>query len=442
MPRIIRIHANIAALRGATKEERLRIRQKVMEKYSNGLATLTSDSEVFSLMQDRTFPLDLCTAGKIMVIVVPEHNTMGGGIYSFFSIANVMRRLKPHHGHEIVVMTRPVPSRLTYFRNTNFRNSENVYRFEQILRCKSAKEVYLHIPEYAADFFAGHLSEEERKYFASRDNVHINILNQNIKLMPEKERFSGLRDIAGSLSQSVAHHAYFNQAIANKYDLPTLLLPAYTDLSAYPAADFDAKEKLIIYSPDEAPNKEACLEQISRNLPDFELIEIRDITFDRFMDYATRCMFSISFGEGFDGYLAQPIHQGGIGFTAYNEDFFPSPHFKGYYNIFEDERQMVKCICDRMAKLSSDRRSYVKLNEQFQEEYRKLYVYEDYVEQIRKLSIKQFEVFPQTRGAISAHQVELPPRDADAPIQIELENGRRVRVEPMAGASSRGIAAA
>ena len=237
------------------------------------------------------------------------------------------------------------------------------------------------------------LSEEERKYFASRDNVHINILNQNIKLMPEKERFSGLRDIAGSLSQSVAHHAYFNQAIANKYDLPTLLLPAYTDLSAYPAADFDAKEKLIIYSPDEAPNKEACLEQISRNLPDFELIEIRDITFDRFMDYATRCMFSISFGEGFDGYLAQPIHQGGIGFTAYNEDFFPSPHFKGYYNIFEDERQMVKCICDRMAKLSSDRRSYVKVTRNNSRRKRKLYVYEDYVEQIRKLSIKQFEAF-------------------------------------------------
>ena len=209
----------------------------------------------FSATQDRTFPVDLYGAKKIMVILVPEHNAMSGGIYSLFSIANQMRRLKKHHGHEVLIVTRPTPSGLTYFRNTNFRNSENVYRFEQLLLCRSATEIYLHIPEYATEFFADRFRSQERRYLLSRQKVHINILNQNIKLMPEKDRFSGLREITSSISQSVAHHAYFNQAMADRYDLPTLLLPAYTDLSAYPPASFDEKEKLIIYSPDEAPHK-------------------------------------------------------------------------------------------------------------------------------------------------------------------------------------------
>jgi hypothetical protein len=333
-----------------------------------------------------------------MVIIVPEHNAMSGGIYSFFAIADQMRRLRKYHGYDVILMTRPVPNRLTYFRNTNFRNHENIYRFEQILLCKSAKEIYLHIPEYETEFFAKDISNEEHEYLLSREKVDINILNQNIKLMPEKERFSDLRGISHSISQSVAHHAYFNQAIADKYDLPTLLLPPFTDLSAYMPTSFEEKEKLIIYSPDDASYKAKCLEQISQNFPEFTLIEIRDITFDRFMDYATRCLFSITFGEGFDGYLAQPIHQGGIGFAVYDDRFFPSSHFKQYLNIFNDADEMINCICDRIQFLLNDRPAYVKLNDQFRKEYHKLYRYEEYVDQIKKLALKQFEVFPKIQA--------------------------------------------
>lgn len=397
--RLCKLHARISAFRGITKADRRRIRREVMHKYADAFVKRYNPSFLFEAAQDITFPNDLVTAQKIIVILVPEHNVISGGIYSIFSIANQMRRLKNYHGHEVVVMTRPTRGRLTYLRNTNFRNSEGVYRFEQLRLCKSAKEIYLHIPEYATEFFAEEISREERQYLLSRESVHVNILNQNIKLMPEKVRLSGLREIASTLSQSVAHHAYFNQAIADKYDLPTLLLPAYTDLSAYPPTGFGEKEKLIIYSPDEAPHKQRCLEQISQKLPAFRLLEIQGITFDRFMDYATRCMFSISFGEGFDGYLAQPITQGGIGFTVYNDDFFPSPHFKTYYNIFHDEDQMVEGICDRIRHLSTDEQAYVRLNKQFQEEYQKLYSYDEYARQIRKLSSKKFEIFPRTTQA-------------------------------------------
>ena len=368
--RIAKLHANLAAFGGSTKEERHQRRDKILQEYHGKNISEYTDDQIFAFTQDRTFPVDLYKSEKLMVILVPEHNAMSGGIFSFFSIATQLRRLKPRHGYDIIMMTRPNKCNLTYFRNTNFSNSENVYRFEQILLCQGAKEVYLQIPEYATEDFFDLLSLAELNYLRAR-MVYINILNQNIKLMPERDKFSKIYQLSKNVTQSVAHHAYFNQHIADKYDLPTLLLPPFTDLSAYPASKDDEKEGFIIYSPDEADYKAACLEKIRAELPEFTLVEIKDITFDKFMDYATRCLFSITFGEGFDGYLAQPIHQGGIGFAVYDERFFPSVQFKKYYNIFSTPTDMMEEICDKIRFLNEDREFYRRLNSEFVAEYEK-----------------------------------------------------------------------
>src|SRR5208337_2283072 len=393
--RIAKLHANLAAFGGSTKEERRQRRDKILLKYHGKNISEYTDDQIFAFTQNRTFPVDLYKSEKLMVILVPEHNAMSGGIFSFFSIATQMRRLKPRHGYDIIMMTRPNKCNLTYFRNTNFSNSENVYRFEQILLCQGAKEVYLQIPEYATEDFFDLLSFAELNYLRAR-TVYINILNQNIKLMPERDKFSKIYQLSNNVTQSVAHHAYFNQHIADKYDLPTLLLPPYTDLSAYPPSKDDEKEGFIIYSPDEADYKTACLEKIRAELPEFTLVEIKDITFDNFMDHATRCLFSITFGEGFDGYLAQPIHQGGIGFAVYDERFFPSVHFKKYYNIFSTPTDMTEGICDKIRFLNEDREFYRRLNSEFVAEYERLYKLDDYIGRLAKLARRQFEIFPSS----------------------------------------------
>ena len=166
-------------------------------------------------------------------MVVPEHNEMSGSVYSFFSIAKAAYNLRRKHHYAVVVMTRPNKYDLTYLRQSNFRNSEDVFRFEQITRCRNAKQIYLQIPEYAAADFMASLTREQREYLRSRDRLYVNILNQKCEIMPEKEEFSDLRAFAYELTQSVAHHAYFSQQHADRYELPTLLLPAYTDLSSY-----------------------------------------------------------------------------------------------------------------------------------------------------------------------------------------------------------------
>lgn len=354
-------------------------------------------NNIFIVMQDITFPVNIQKADKILVIVVPEHATMSGGIYSMFSIASIAKRLKSRHGYEVVLMTRPNEQNCTYCRQKNFRNAEDVYRFEQIVRCEEVNDLYIHIPEYATTDFIDNLSPDVLDYLKTREKLNINILNQNTELMPEAYEFEKLRELADELSQSVAHHAYFSQEFSDRYDLPTMLLPAYTDLSAYTASAFKEKDDIIIYSLDESPHKEACIRLLESELPEYQLIEIRDITFEEYMDLATRCKFSISFGEGFDGYVAQPIYQGGIGLTVYNEDFFPSEEFIRFENFFESEKKMEEHLVDTIKKLSEDEKSYSDLNRELVKEYEKLYQYEDYVDRVLRVIDRRFELLPKSR---------------------------------------------
>lgn len=398
--RLCKFHANLVAMFAGKKEKRRRKRKQILDKYALEFLKKPQNFDLIKIQertQDIYFPLDLESAERIIIILVPELNAMSGGIYSMFSIAAHLRRMKPKHGYDVVIMTRPNKQDLTYFRNSNFINSENVYRFSQIERLKNVKEIYLQIPEYATVDFVDNLTDDEFNFLSHVKKLDINILNQNIKLMPEEEKFRPLRRIADSVTQSVAHHAYFSQKMADKYDLPTLLLPAYTDLSNYPKTSFEEKKKLIIYSPDSAPFKEAVLNKIRKNLPEFQLLEIKDITFDKYMEYATDCMFSISFGEGFDGYVAQPIYQGGLGLTVYNEDFFPSKKYKDYPVFFETSKAMQNEICEKILYFSKHPDAYKKLNRKIVEEFNKLYNYDEYVEQIRKLADKKFEIFPSQK---------------------------------------------
>ncbi len=354
-----------------------------------------SESEICARFQDMNFPLTCETAKKVMVVLVPQHNEMSGGIYGMFFLADLMKRYKSEHGYEVLLMTNPNESGDTYCRQRNFLNSADVYRFEQIIYCQKAEELYIHIPEYATVGFLARCGEKTIRYLFERKRIFINVLNQNTNLMPEPDEFSDLRRIADEITQSVAHHAYFGQEFANKYNLPTILIPAYTDLSAYPSSRFVDKEDLIIYSKDSAPHKEDCLRVIRSSLPHYRLVEIRSMSFDDYMELATRCRFSISFGEGFDGYVAQPIYQGGIGITVHNKDFFPSEDFLRFPNFFRDSGDLLENVVDLISGLESDEIKYDNLNREIVAEWNKLYVYDDIVKKALQLMKRQFDLYPR-----------------------------------------------
>jgi hypothetical protein len=369
--------------------------EKINEIWNRSGKTMPDgeQSAIFARAQDMMVPLSIINSRKIAVFVVPEHDAMSGGIFSFFSIADHAQRTRRLHGYDVLVMTRPNPRGLTYVRASAFQNSHTVLRLEQLRLFAEVSDLQIHIPEYATVDFVRSLSPELMKYLLRRDCLHINIMNQNIRKMPEAEVFRDLRRISTTIGQSVSHVAFFKQELANRYNLPTLLLPAYTDLSHYPALAAEKKENIIIYSNDDSSYRQAVLKRLEQ-LDDYNLIQIKDMTFDTYMDLATRCKFSVTFGEGFDGYVAQPIYQGGIGFALYNDEFFPNSSFKRYENFFETEEEMIEQIVPTIRRLETDQKSYVALNKALRTRWNKLYKYEDYVERIVKLMRNEYELFP------------------------------------------------
>jgi len=106
-------------------------------------------------------------------------------------------------------------------------------------------------------------------------------------------------------------------------------------------------------------------------------------------------MFSVSFGEGFDGYVAQPIYQCGIGLAVYREEFFPSKDLRSFANIFDGAQDMVENIVTRIRTLEKDEGLYRHANKAMLDIYNELYSKDDYLKRIEKLVKRQFDIFPR-----------------------------------------------
>lgn len=349
--------------------------------------------------QDRLLDRKLLASERLVIFLVPERTTMSGGVHSIFSIARHSRSFQQLHGAEVIVMTYPNRERQTYVHQPNFENAETVFRFEQLLRFTSLKSLILHIPEYLSADFVSQLTVDHLSYLRRLPDFQINILNQNIKLMPEAHQLNELRALAQHLTQTTAHHRYATQAVADQFNMPTLLLPAYTDLSMYRPTEFEDKRDLVIYSPDAHPAKADILAAIGKALPRYELREIRGIPFSEYMTLATQARFAITFGEGFDGYLAQPIRQGGVSFAVYNEDFFPSEEYLAYPNIFSSYEEMQNNIVAVMKDLLTNPDEYRDLSAALKRASDNLYSYDAYLASIAHFYEGRFDFTPQAARA-------------------------------------------
>ena len=334
----------------------------------------------------------------LVVFLTPEVNTISGGIYSIFSIAKQSRKFKSIHKSDVIVMTMPNKYNNTYFRQTYFRNDENVYRFEQLSQFKNLKSLIIHVPEFFSRYFYASLSDAQKAFIKNIPDRKINILNQNILLMPEAAELQSLYNLTPNISQTVAHHSYATQEMANRFGLKTLLLPAYTDLSNYPKSGFEEKEDLIVYSPDDHAEKAIVLDLLRKELPEYTLIEIWDISFDEYMELVTRARFGITFGEGYDGYLVQPILQGGISFAIYNENFFPDKSYLNYCNIFNSYEDLKRNIILTIRRLENSKEEYCSLNMSFVQDQDALYSFEHYCDCIRKFYLGEFDYIPNNNS--------------------------------------------
>ncbi len=343
-------------------------------------------------IQDSWDLSELKNAKKLILFLTPGDLKVNGGVMSFFSLCKVSREYNPDS--LCIISTYPY-DKYIYALNDNFLNNEKIYRFSQIVdNCKNLESLILHLPEYICGEFYKRLSNKDRIFLKSVKNLQINILNQNIELMPEPDKIKGLFKLTDNITQTLAHRRYANQDVCNKWQIPSHLFLAKWDMSMYKKRTFAEKEKIIVLSPDYNKYKNDIVALIKNNFPDWEIVTVNNMSFHAYMDLISRAYFTITFGEGFDGYFSQPSIVGSVGIAVYNDNFFPDKSWLQFDNVFESYEDLKSNIVDLIKTNSQSEEKFVNLSQAYRKKLNELSCFDDYKDNIRRFYLKQYDFLP------------------------------------------------
>ncbi len=344
------------------------------------------------LIQDSLDLTPLQKAKKIILFLTPGNIKINGGVMSIFSLCSASRNVMD----DFFCCLSTFPKGPTYVINDKFYNNEKIFRFSQIINnAKSVQEMILHIPEYYADDFYADLTKKDIKFLKSIPHLQINILNQNIELMPEPEKIQDLYKLTNNVTQTMAHDRYATQEICNHWNIPTHLFSTHLDFSKYKSINFEKKENIIVLSPDDEEHKSQITETIKQNFPNWEIITVQNMTFNQYMDLITRAYFVITFGEGFDGYFNNPVCVDSIGISVYNDEFFPDNTWKKLENVYSSYDEMMTNICDDLKRFRSNKKLYYGIIQEQSKKLNLIYSKQKYLSNIKRFYNKEYDFIPK-----------------------------------------------
>jgi len=278
---------------------------------------------------------------------------ISGGILSICTIYSVIKELKNIHQCNVISSFLP-NEKDTDYKYRTFENEMTIYRFDEIKnQFNNLDYLEIHIPDVLVIEFEKN-SIKMKPFFEwlnQMKNVHINILNQNNLLMPSLENVLALKLITPSITMTMAHQQYTTIENRKYYDMPIHLLSPWLNPIPYKKRSYSEKENLILYSPDEiqrTPNgsiitKNEIINHLKLNLKHYKFIEIKNMKYDVYKEYASRSKFALTFGEGLDGYFTEAVFSGGVSFAVYNDIFFTEDfqNLTTLYSSFDELKEKI-----------------------------------------------------------------------------------------------------
>jgi len=288
---------------------------------------------------------------KLIVFLTPGYDIANGGIISISSIYEETIKLKHIHEAEVIICT--IPGDPLLLKYTKFNNQNCIYRFSQILPYfKNLQNLTIHIPEYSCDKFIKSCSKEEFSKINNLLNVHINIMLQNIDLLPDIHSIKKLESL-GKLTSTTSHENYSTIELKNKLGHPLHKLSTVISPEQYSKKNYVEKKNLMIVSPDHHPAKSKVLNLIAREFPQLKIQIIENITYEEYKKTISYAKWSLTFGEGMDGYFEETSLSGGISFSVFNSRFF-TPDFQELRTVYSDYDVLIKNICADMKKFDNE----------------------------------------------------------------------------------------
>ncbi len=308
------------------------------------------------------------TTKKLIVFMVPGADrftgkeTMSGGVISILSIAEETKKLF-NKNNEVSTIVCTINEDNLLLKYQNFENNFNIYDYKFISHFNNVSEIIINIPDYLVVHFYKGLTKKNIIYFNKISQVHFNIMNQNINLMPLPNEIAPLKKIASLTTITTAHQQYSTQYYRDYYGVPLHKLSVWISPEQYNFKQKNEKENLLIYSPDENPEKEKIISKL-KTIKDLRLQMIKGITYTEFKNVISKAKWALTFGEGLDGYILEPIFSGAIGFAVYNENFF-TKDFKGLKTLYNNYDDLYNNIVNDMEQLDADEQFVAYQQKQF-----------------------------------------------------------------------------
>jgi len=291
-------------------------------------------------------------AKRLIIFLVPGKEFISGGILSIFNLYRFSRAMEAIHGAQVVMCYYPYEAR-TASRYVMFDNDVTIYPFEMVMAtCRNASHVLMHIPEYAVEDILNRIGWDSLWRLRAERNLRANILNQNALLMPRPQSVARLREVIGDLTCTAAFPRFVTVEQRRYWNVPLHFLPAWTRPDDGDPTPYETKRNLMIVSPDSHPQREAVLRFVRETFPDMEIRVIKDLRFEEYLKLEEVAKWSLTFGEGLDGYFAGVVLRGGVGFAVFNETFFPE-EYRSLQTVYPDYPTLLRRIWEDMRSLDN-----------------------------------------------------------------------------------------
>jgi hypothetical protein len=260
---------------------------------------------------------------RLIVFLTPGYELRRGGVISIARIYRESAALRRLHRARVALCAVPGDDPL-FIKYSWFKNRNYILDLESMLRrCKHLDYLMLQIPDYAVNRVSDWLGSASGMLVGNVREVHLNVLLQNTHQI-RGQNVAGLKRF-GKVTCTTAHEAYTTSATREAMGVPLHRLSVCNGPECYSLSGYQEKEPLLIVSHDQHPLKEQVLQQIAQACPDLTIKVIENLSYEDYRKLVRRAKWSLTFGEGLDGYFVEPVYSGGIPFAVFNDRFFTPP---------------------------------------------------------------------------------------------------------------------
>ncbi len=343
---------------------------------------------IYRVVQTFIFYFSLINKRNSIIMYIPANNMISGGILSIYSLYYVSKSILKNSSVFICTSSeQPALRKYDWF-----MNNVNLIKLNVILNnLFIINDLVIHLPECFISDFLDNLTTKQIDKLKAVRNLQINVMNQNNELMPTVTVFDNLKKLTNTVTITAAHKQYANKKLSQKYQVPVHYLSAWFEQNSLLVEHYSKKKDILIVSPDEHPRKTAILNKIKYNLPHIKQVIVKGMQYDDYKLLEKQAKWSLSFGEGFDGYTIFPVLKGGISFAVYNETFFDSAYEK-FPNFYKSYDEMEKTIVEDIMRYDN-MLNYSEYNNILRSRLEQDYSYQAYTSRVKDFYNKHYFVF-------------------------------------------------